>query len=135
MREISGHTSMGQCRHSRPDPHTASLVGFRRLLVPMARDNKNGILTTCWEESMGQGGDLGRSQERSCFGRLGAAAEAFPLRITWASPQIEEPHWGFPECSSTYKVRLDSEATGPGAWAGSLTHGNPDSGKGSHYLR
>lgn len=65
---------------------------------------------------------------------LDAAAATFPLCITWVNPQIEEPHWGFPECSIS-KVRPASEARGPGAWAGSLTRGNPDGGKGSHYLR
>lgn len=116
--------------------HTAGLAGFRRLLVPMARDNQDGILTTCWEESMGQGRGPGKESGEVLFwkGWMLQQAAAFPLHITWVIPQIEEPHWGFPECS-TSKVRPASEGTGPGAWAGSLTRGNPDSGKGSHYLR
>lgn len=70
--------------------------------------------------------------------RVGAAnccpSCLLPLHTSSLSPYPGKEHGGFPECS-TSKVRPDSEARGPGAWAGSLTRGNPDSGKGSHYLR
>lgn len=85
----------------------------------------------------GEKGSRGKNRERSCFQRVGAAnccpSCLLPLH-TSLSPCPGKEHGGFPECS-TSKVKPASEATGPGAWAGSLTRGNSDSGKGSHYLR
>lgn len=50
--------------------------------------------------------------------------------VTSLGPQPGKEHiGGFPECSIP-KVKPHTEASGAGPWAGSRTHGNPESGKG-----
>ena len=76
-----------------------------------------------------------------CFQKEGCLLPTAPFPVpspsstgTSLGPQPGREHvGGFPECIIP-KVKPHTEAPGAGLWAGSRTHGNPDSGKGKETI-